>query len=562
MNTTSKAASWAGAVLAGGGMLFVGMTVLPADAAAPSTYTVKGVDTSHHNHGGQPIDWKKVRSSGQSFMYAKATEGADLTDEWFQRDLQGAGQAGLLHGAYHFWGFTPGAAQAQNFVRTVKTAGYTGKTAGELPPMLDLELRSGGSCPRNFSTAQVGAFLNVVNKEMGAKPIIYAAKAFVDKCMNGDGSLFAGHVLWQPRYESGSTEPADLPRAGAHWKIWQYSEHGKVPGINSENVDLNVFRGTLAELQQLAHQAGTTPAPKPPTAPSVPAAPVLKPQSRGTDVVTAQELLVAHGARIEADGVFGPATGAAVRSFQTAKGLEADGIIGPRTWGALLVTVKEGSRGKAVSAMQHQLIAHGARIEADGVFGPATGAAVRSFQTAKRLPADGIAGPRTWAALLADRGTTAPGGGTGDRAALAKQVLSTPGITFARAHSETKDSVSTAHANIVDMAAGRGALTSRQSHVGARRVQLDPRMLRALLTLRNQNGYRFNISEFVGGVHGSANSRHYRGLAFDVNVINRKHVGSGAPANAFMKACHASGATEVIGPPSRGHKTHVHCAWK
>ncbi|MFF0794876.1 peptidoglycan-binding protein [Streptomyces spiralis] len=407
MKTTSKVASWAGAVLAGGGMLFAGMTVLPADAAAPSTYTVKGVDTSHFNHdGGQSIDWKKVRSAGQSFMYAKATEGADWTDEWFQRDLQGAKQAGLLHGAYHLWGFTPGAAQAQNFVRTVRAAGYTGKGAGELPPMLDLELRSGGSCPRNFSTAQVGAFLNVIDKEMGVKPIIYAAKPFVDRCMNADGSLFARHVLWQPRYQSGSTEPTDLPRAGAHWKIWQYSEHGKVPGINSDKVDLNVFRGTLAELQQLAHQTGTTLTP--PTAPSVPAAPVLKRQSRGTDVVTAQELLIAHGARIEADGVFGPATSAAVRSFQTAKRLTADGIIGPRTWGALLVTVKEGSRGEAVSALQHQLIAHGARIEADGVFGPATSAAVRSFQTAKRLTADGIAGPRTWAALLADRGTTVP----------------------------------------------------------------------------------------------------------------------------------------------------------
>jgi peptidoglycan hydrolase-like protein with peptidoglycan-binding domain len=135
---------------------------------------------------------------------------------------------------------------------------------------------------------------------------------------------------------------------------------------------------------------------------------VLKAQSRGTDVVTAQELLIARGARIEADGVFGPATAAAVRSFQSAKGLQADGIIGPDTWGALLVTVKEGSRGKAVSALQHQLIASGARIGADGVFGPATTAAVRSFQTAKRLTADGIGGSRTWAALLADPGTTVP----------------------------------------------------------------------------------------------------------------------------------------------------------
>ncbi|MFJ1551875.1 peptidoglycan-binding protein [Streptomyces sp. NPDC088246] len=35
----------------------------------------------------------------------------------------------------------------------------------------------------------------------------------------------------------------------------------------------------------------------------------------------------------EADGVFGPATNAAVRSFHTPGRLEADVLIGPRTWG-------------------------------------------------------------------------------------------------------------------------------------------------------------------------------------------------------------------------------------
>jgi GH25 family lysozyme M1 (1,4-beta-N-acetylmuramidase)/peptidoglycan hydrolase-like protein with peptidoglycan-binding domain len=565
--TTKKTIGWAGAVLASGGMLFAGMTVLPADAASPASYSVKGVDTSHHNHsGGQAIDWNKVRASGQVFMFAKATEGADWTDPWFSRDLQSARQAGLMHGAYHFYGRTPGADQARNFVNTVKAVGYTGKSASELPPVLDLELNRSGNCPANFSAAGVRAFLAVINTQMGVKPIIYTNKPFVDACMNGDGAMFADHVLWQPRYKSGSNEPAAVPRAGQGWKIWQYTETGTVPGIPSTNrVDLNVFRGSLAELRQLAHLGGgggsTSPAPQQPTAPPVTRAPVLKTQSRGTDVVTAQELLNASGARIGTDGVFGPGTAAAVRSFQKAKGLDSDGIIGPRTWGALLVTVKEGSRGAAVKALQHQLNASGARIDTDGVFGPATAAAVRAFQKAKKLDADGIAGPRTWSALLADQGGSGTDIPAGEAVSLAKQVLKAPGIKFAREHSETRHSGSTAYANIVDMAAGRGALTSPQSHVGARRVQLDTRMLRALLTLHDKYGYRLHITEFVGGVH-SKNSRHYRGLSFDVNEINGRHVGSGAPHRALMAACSQLGATEVIGPPSAGHKTHVHCAWK
>ncbi|MFH9575633.1 GH25 family lysozyme [Streptomyces sp. NPDC017454] len=571
--TTRKTAGWAGAVLAGGGMIFAGVTVPSADAASPSTYAVKGVDTSHHNHSdGDPIDWNRVRSSGQDFAFVKATEGADWQDPWFPRDLRGARQAGLPHGPYHFYGRTPGADQARNFVATVKAAGYTGKAAGELPPVLDLEQHK-GRCPANLSTAGVRAFLTTVTSQLGVKPIVYTTKSFVDTCMGGDGSVFAGHVMWQPRYKSGSEEPAPVPGAGQGWKIWQYTETGSVPGVPSAGrVDLNVFRGSLAELHRLAHLDGnggrgtTPPSPRPPTESThapVTGAPVLSARSRGTDVVTAQRLLAAAGARLDADGIYGPDTAAAVKSFQTARGLKADGVVGPRTWGALIVTLKEGTKGSAVTALQHQLGASGARLRTDGVFGPGTAAAVRSFQKAKGLQPDGVAGPRTWSALLTDRsggGSDAPPAAS-DAVALAKQLLKTPGITFARVHSETRHSGSTAHANITDMAAGKGALTSPQSHVGAKRVQLDARMLRGLLSLRDSHGFRMNVTEFVGGVHSST-SRHYRGLSFDVNEINGIHVGSGAPHRAFMTACRKLGATEVLGPGHKGHSTHVHCAWK
>lgn len=59
-----------------------------------------------------------------------------------------------------------------------------------------------------------------------------------------------------------------------------------------------------------------------------------------------------------------------------------------------------GARGTAVSLLQTRLRAWGANIAADGVFGPATLAAVRAFQKAHRLAVDGIVGPATWAALL------------------------------------------------------------------------------------------------------------------------------------------------------------------
>jgi hypothetical protein len=64
--------------------------------------------------------------------------------------------------------------------------------------------------------------------------------------------------------------------------------------------------------------------------------PILKLHSLGDLVVWAQEHLATAGVTIPIDGDYGPATQAAVESFQAAQGLTVDGIVGPATWTALL----------------------------------------------------------------------------------------------------------------------------------------------------------------------------------------------------------------------------------
>jgi hypothetical protein len=65
------------------------------------------------------------------------------------------------------------------------------------------------------------------------------------------------------------------------------------------------------------------------------------PQLNGDDVRLVQQRLadLGYGQVGVVDGIFGPATDAAVRAFQQQQGLEVDGIVGPQTWARLFNAV-------------------------------------------------------------------------------------------------------------------------------------------------------------------------------------------------------------------------------
>jgi peptidoglycan hydrolase-like protein with peptidoglycan-binding domain len=125
--------------------------------------------------------------------------------------------------------------------------------------------------------------------------------------------------------------------------------------------------------------------------------PLVRKGDRQHPVKTLQYLLRARGHNLTVDGIFGPNTDAAVRAFQQQKGLAVDGIVGPNTWSALIVTVKQGSRGDAVRGVQEEFQFRNLSgdpskgLQVDGIFGPKTDAAVRAssrpcIRTSRRSP--------------------------------------------------------------------------------------------------------------------------------------------------------------------------------
>jgi peptidoglycan hydrolase-like amidase len=67
---------------------------------------------------------------------------------------------------------------------------------------------------------------------------------------------------------------------------------------------------------------------------------------------------------------------------------------------AIPATVRKGDNGAAVTKLQQELNAAGAKLMVDGIFGPRTDAAVHAYQKKNGLVVDGIAGPKTWGSLL------------------------------------------------------------------------------------------------------------------------------------------------------------------
>lgn len=134
----------------------------------------------------------------------------------------------------------------------------------------------------------------------------------------------------------------------------------------------------------------------------------------GGIVTFAQEMLIGLGyscGEHGADGVFGPATTAAVQAFQAAAGLDTDGHgpgpapAGSAAWpGRYLLVASPMMAGDDVREVQGKLSERGYGLGSggvDGIYGPATESSVLGFQLNCMLQRDGVVGPVTWDALEA-----------------------------------------------------------------------------------------------------------------------------------------------------------------
>jgi len=199
----------------------------PAGAATHA----KGLDVSHWQG---PIDWLQVAGDGNTFAFAKATEGTTITDVTYAINRAGAQGVGMSLGAYHFGrpgGSTDAArtanaiAQADHFVDVAQTTG------GDLPPVLDLETKGGLAQAPLLTWTR--AWLDEVAARTGVRALVYTSPNFWKTAL-ADSPVIAGagSKLWVAHWTTNASPLVPGSNwGGTSWSFWQWTDCTNVPGI-------------------------------------------------------------------------------------------------------------------------------------------------------------------------------------------------------------------------------------------------------------------------------------------------------------------------------------------
>ena len=196
-------------------------------ALAPSSVDIyDGIDVSQWQG---EIDYAQVRNDGVEIVYIKATEGQNFIDPYFEENYINAKANGLKIGFYHFLvARTEEAArlEARHFVTTISGKEVDCKLAMDFESFGDLSVQE----INNISAI----FLKEVESLSGKKAVIYSDTSNARNIFSGELTTYP---LWVAEY--GVSEPQDNGK-WEEWEGWQYTDSGRVSGING-NVDRDYF---------------------------------------------------------------------------------------------------------------------------------------------------------------------------------------------------------------------------------------------------------------------------------------------------------------------------------
>ena len=189
-----------------------------------ATLIYDGIDVSNYQ---KDINWEATAHDPNiKYVYIKATEGATHKQHRYRRNLENARRHGVKVGSYHFMRTsTPIQKQFENFISMVRP------DEQDLVPLLDVETREGWTIKQLQDS--VMKFAQLLEQYYGCKPMIYTSSSYFNNYL---GAQFARYPLFIARYSK--SEPQLY--FGAKWILWQFSDRGRIDGIDAF-VDLSRF---------------------------------------------------------------------------------------------------------------------------------------------------------------------------------------------------------------------------------------------------------------------------------------------------------------------------------
>ncbi|NLZ46911.1 MAG: lysozyme [Clostridiales bacterium] len=203
-------------------------------------YPVRGADISHYQG---TVNWDVFENQPIDFIFIKATEGSVYKDAEFKNNYENSKNKDLLVGFYHFFSFSSkGKDQADNFIDTV------GELNGYLPPVINIEFygKFKATNPEKDSVvSEINDFIETIKAKYGVNPIIYCTEKTFDLYISGEFDEEC--PIWiRSVYRKTVLD-------NNQWEFWQFSNRFRLKGYEGSEkfIDMNVFNGTLEELQKL-----------------------------------------------------------------------------------------------------------------------------------------------------------------------------------------------------------------------------------------------------------------------------------------------------------------------
>jgi lysozyme len=208
----------------------------------------------------QQIDFKKAKAQGAEFVIIRASQGLD-TDPDLTYNIAEAKKAGLVCGAYHFIDYRiPPTEQMDHFAYVSGDADFHA---------LDLEKhpywRAQFPNRSQWLIWLYGAFERL--DSYGIKSMLYTNKNYAKNLLRPIPEWLKKRPLWIAQYPYKWIDPAKFNPYHGDWDNWtffQFTDRGDglAYGMESKQVDMNYFNGSLDDLRRFAGK-DTQPQPQP-----------------------------------------------------------------------------------------------------------------------------------------------------------------------------------------------------------------------------------------------------------------------------------------------------------